>query len=250
MSSDPTYRYPQRKTGQMSGRFFQLGQGRISGYVSSFLGVMNLLGMLAFKFPTWFTTADLRAVYDVDVLRVVLQICLLVSLGFGTLTLVIGRRRIMGWVGIFATFTAIAIGGWAPEPGPLAEPSLSLGLDWLVLDLLGSAVLFVTIEKLLPKYPEQAILRPYWQLDLGFFAMNHLAVGALLLAGNHFAPWAFGWAVSGAVQGFVLSLPLWVQTLLVLVCADFAQYWVHRAFHEIPFLWRFHAVHHSTEYMD
>ena len=28
------------------------------------------------------------------------------------------------------------------------------------------------------------------------------------------------------------------------------QYWTHRAYHEVPFLWRFHAVHHSTRYLD
>jgi lathosterol oxidase len=250
MSADPNYPYPERRIGEMSDRFFAIGQGRISGYIASFLGVMNLLGMLAFKYPTWFTTADLREVYDVDVLRLVLQACLVASLVFGTLTFVIGRRRIMGSVGIAATLAAIAIGGWAPEPGRLDAQPVSLGLDWLVLDLLGSALLFISIEKILPKYPNQAVLRPFWQLDLLFFGMNHLTVGLLLLVGNRFAPWAFGWAVNATLQGLVLSLPVWVQVILLLFCADLAQYWVHRAFHEIPFLWRFHAVHHSTEYMD
>ena len=31
---------------------------------------------------------------------------------------------------------------------------------------------------------------------------------------------------------------------------DFVQYWFHRAFHRIPFLWGFHAVHHSAQKMD
>ncbi len=31
---------------------------------------------------------------------------------------------------------------------------------------------------------------------------------------------------------------------------DFVQYWVHRAFHRVPALWRFHAVHHSAKSMD
>ena len=31
---------------------------------------------------------------------------------------------------------------------------------------------------------------------------------------------------------------------------DLAQYWVHRAFHRIPWLWKFHAVHHSAKSMD
>jgi len=31
---------------------------------------------------------------------------------------------------------------------------------------------------------------------------------------------------------------------------DFGAYWGHRASHHIPFLWRFHAIHHSAEHMD
>jgi sterol desaturase/sphingolipid hydroxylase (fatty acid hydroxylase superfamily) len=251
MSTDPGYHYPERQIGQMSDRFFAIGQGRISGYVSSFLGIMNLLGMLAFKFPTWFTTADLRYEYNIDVLRLTLQACLVASLTFGTLTFVIGRRRVMGTIGIVATLTAIAIGGFAPEPGPvLRENAPSLGLDWLVLDLLGSAIVFVSIEKVWPRYVEQAVLRPYWKLDLAFFAMNHLTIGLLLFVGNHFAPAFFGWAVNQQLQDAMRSLPVAAQAVILVLAADFVQYWVHRSFHEVPFLWRFHAVHHSTLYMD
>ena len=32
--------------------------------------------------------------------------------------------------------------------------------------------------------------------------------------------------------------------------ADLAEYWTHRAYHEMPLLWKFHAVHHSTETLD
>lgn len=39
--------------------------------------------------------------------------------------------------------------------------------------------------------------------------------------------------------------PLLAQLFLMLVIAEFGRYWVHRAAHEIPLLWRFHAVHHS-----
>jgi sterol desaturase/sphingolipid hydroxylase (fatty acid hydroxylase superfamily) len=38
--------------------------------------------------------------------------------------------------------------------------------------------------------------------------------------------------------------------LLGVVLFDLASYWVHRWSHEVPFLWRFHRVHHSTERLD
>ncbi|MCB1563549.1 MAG: sterol desaturase family protein [Alphaproteobacteria bacterium] len=40
--------------------------------------------------------------------------------------------------------------------------------------------------------------------------------------------------------------PMVVQATLGVVAAEFALYWAHRLAHEWPFLWRFHAIHHSV----
>lgn len=40
--------------------------------------------------------------------------------------------------------------------------------------------------------------------------------------------------------------PLWAQVILAVYVAEFGLYWAHRLAHETPFLWRFHAVHHSV----
>lgn len=40
-----------------------------------------------------------------------------------------------------------------------------------------------------------------------------------------------------------------LATIAVLFVADLFQYWLHRAQHASPFLWRFHSVHHSVEEM-
>ncbi|MCU0230151.1 MAG: sterol desaturase family protein [Acidobacteria bacterium] len=40
--------------------------------------------------------------------------------------------------------------------------------------------------------------------------------------------------------------PLAFQVLLGLAIAEFGFYWGHRLAHEWPFLWRFHAIHHSV----
>ena len=36
----------------------------------------------------------------------------------------------------------------------------------------------------------------------------------------------------------------------MILVADLVQYWTHRAYHEVPALWRLHAVHHSVKSMD
>jgi sterol desaturase/sphingolipid hydroxylase (fatty acid hydroxylase superfamily) len=47
-----------------------------------------------------------------------------------------------------------------------------------------------------------------------------------------------------------LELNLFLELLLGLLLFDCWQYWWHRINHVIPFLWRFHAVHHSDAAMD
>jgi len=38
--------------------------------------------------------------------------------------------------------------------------------------------------------------------------------------------------------------------VLTLLCLEFFGYWLHRAYHSVPVLWRIHAVHHSDPEMD
>ena len=42
----------------------------------------------------------------------------------------------------------------------------------------------------------------------------------------------------------------WQGLALDLLILDFWIYWWHRVNHEIPFLWRFHEVHHLDEFLD
>lgn len=53
-----------------------------------------------------------------------------------------------------------------------------------------------------------------------------------------------------AVALWVRSQPRWVQVAEVVLLSDFIGYWFHRAEHVVPWLWRFHAVHHSSEQLD
>lgn len=244
------YEYGEREIEDMSEVALRVGQGRISGAISVALGVISVLSVLAFRYPTWLTTAELRANYDTETLRLVLMACMVVAVVFGVLTFALNRRKRLGALGVLLTVLAYALGGWNVEAGIVNETRVSLGVDWLVLDLLGSAILFIFIEKVIPRYPEQAVLRPEWQLDLFYFSLNHLLIAFLIVLANGFAPQAFGWAVNESFQAKIQSLPLGVQVLLLALGADFVLYWIHRAYHEVPRLWPFHAVHHCAEHMD
>ena len=171
------------------------------------------------------------------------------SLFFGVLTFVLGKQRIMGFAGIAITLIGFALGGYEIPIGEVEPRELSLGVDWLILAFLASAFVFMSLEKLLPKYKDQVILRKEWALDLFYFCFNHLAISAILLYANYHVS-HFQWAESSDFQQFMQSIPVVLQVLLIIIAADFVLYWEHRLFHEVKSLWPIHAVHHSVESMD
>jgi len=228
---------------------FQIGNGRLSGYIAVTLAVLSFLGVLAFHFPQYLTTPQLRQSYDVDVIRQLMFIALVISGSLGLWNMIRNvnkRAAFIAWCFIAIT---IALGGNRIDVADFPDHTPYIGLDWFILDLLGSTLIFVMIEKVFP-FRKQAILRDQWQTDLQHFLINHLIIGFTLLAANQFVSQTFGWAVSNNIQQWVGAMPWWLQLVTVLLCADLVQYAVHRAYHEVPFLWRFHSVHHSVENMD
>lgn len=248
MENQP-YQYQDRQIPLDPNREFRFGEGKISGYSAVFLGGMSLLAVLAYLFPSYLTTTELRQAYDGEALRVVLKYGMYFSLFFGVLTLVLGRYRRMGVTGITLTCIAFALGGYQVPVGTVEPRALSLGVDWLILALMGSIFIFMTLEKLFPRYKNQVILRPQWGLDLFYFCFNHLAISAIILYANYHAS-HFDWALSPTVQQFVQSCPIFLQVVIIILCADFVLYWEHRLYHEARWLWPIHAVHHSVEDMD
>ena len=97
---------------------------------------------------------------------------------------------------------------------------------------------------------DQPVFRPEWQTDFHHFIVNHMVVGFVLLATNLLVHKLFGWAGSDGIRGWVQGLNFWVALFLIVLVADLVQYGTHRAYHELPLLWRLHAVHHSAKHMD
>lgn len=127
---------------------------------------------------------------------------------------------------------------------------MTIGLDWFALNLLLLAVIFIPLERAFPQRPESTTFRPGWVTDGMYLTINHLAVQALtfltLLPATSLAGvWQPAW-----LQAHVTGQPAWIQFIEIVVVADLVQYWIHRAYHAVPALWRIHAVHHSSETMD
>jgi sterol desaturase/sphingolipid hydroxylase (fatty acid hydroxylase superfamily) len=228
----------------------KFGQGMIATILALSLGFLCLLAVLAFHFPQYLTTPELRHQYSVDTLRWMLFVGLIVAGGLSLANLIIGNRRNLNIVAFLFVIAAVALGGSSVPVGNFADNTPYIGLDWFILDLLGSTTLFVVIEKIFPLYKGQPIFREEWQTDLKHFAVNHFLVGLILLTVNFLLNHVFGWLVVSDFQQTIRHIPFLWQLLLCILVADLAQYWTHRAYHEVPYLWRYHAVHHSAKTMD
>jgi sterol desaturase/sphingolipid hydroxylase (fatty acid hydroxylase superfamily) len=92
-------------------------------------------------------------------------------------------------------------------------------------------------------------LRPHARLrgnaptNVGFWLVNLVVIAAVCGA---CACTAANWAAAGGIGLFnVAAAPAWLAVPATIAALDMVSYGWHRANHQIPFLWRFHQVHHS-----
>ena len=84
------------------------------------------------------------------------------------------------------------------------------------------------------------LLAPYFRLPATIIVV-------VLLSGIMTTEQAVDFFASG--RGPLSVLPFWGQVIVYLVVSDFLLYWIHRIFHGAA-MWRFHAIHHSSEEVD
>jgi lathosterol oxidase len=228
----------------------RFGTGWISGVAGTFLGALALLGVLAFWFPGLLTSAQFRAAYPIPLLRALLQVSIGLAFLLGSLSLALRRRKVLGFTAIALSLAATLAGGSSVPVDSDFDQSLTVGLDWFVLNLLLLAIVFVPLERAFPRLPAQTTFRFGWTTDGVHFMVSHLAVQVLtfttLLPATALARF---WQPEG-LQHAIASQPVVLQLVEIVLVADLTQYWIHHAFHRVPWLWRFHAVHHSSRALD
>ena len=193
---------------------------------------------------------ELRALYPIPTCAL-LHVVLVPSFVLGVISVCLRRSKTLGATGIALTLVAALLGGSrVPVDGEIrsgpflgarlvpAEPDRLLG----ALHPAGAA---------LRPAPDQPVFRRDWRTDLTYFFVSCAA-----RPGDDAAHAEAGDGAASTGRARPRSRPgsrrcrASAQFAAILVLTDLTQYWVHRLFHRVPALWRFHAVHHSAETMD
>jgi sterol desaturase/sphingolipid hydroxylase (fatty acid hydroxylase superfamily) len=107
-------------------------------------------------------------------------------------------------------------------------------------------LVFVPLEKLFA-LRKQRVFRAGLLTDLTHILVNRAMTAVLVVALVVVAAIPVFWIRRFDLQG---ALPATAAVALAVALVAVGNYWGHRLTHQVPFLWRFHSVHHSIEQMD
>jgi hypothetical protein len=184
-----------------------------------------------------------RGLRDNPWYRIAIHLTLIAAFALSALSLVLRRDRTLGTCGVAVTLCAALIGGSQATTVVSGRMPLFFGVDFFVLNVLFTGFLFIPLERIFAYKDEQPIFREEWREDLFYYLVSSLMVQVLT-----FLPAKSILAVAPltGVRVCVAKLPFGVQFVVIMLLTDLVQYWVHRAFHRVPWLWKFHSVHHSA----
>jgi sterol desaturase/sphingolipid hydroxylase (fatty acid hydroxylase superfamily) len=110
-------------------------------------------------------------------------------------------------------------------------------------------VIFVPLERLFAAHP-QKIFRKQILTDLGYYFLSSLLPAVLLGYPVALLAWSVRQTVPEPFLQTMVTLPILAKVVIGLIATEIGYYWGHRLSHEIPFLWKFHSIHHSAEQID
>jgi lathosterol oxidase len=227
------------------------GTGWWSGVLSTFFGVLAFGAVLCLHYPQLLSTPEMRAHYPMPIIRMAIQFTIVAAILLGVVSAMLRRKKALALTGLLFSLAACLLGGSSvPINESQLHPGPSLGLDWFLLDMLLMTLILSPIEVLWPAYPKQSVFRNEWFLDVIYFLSTHLPTQLttfLILLPATQLTHMIG---NEKLQAMTAALPWIVQFLLAVFIADLFEYVIHRAMHKVPFMWKFHAIHHSSKALD
>ena len=229
----------------------RFGSGWYSGLFGLFLGIAAFAMVLVLRFPDLLGTPQLEMLRGSDVFRPAVHVMILTAYALSIISLMLRRKKVLGFVALGIALAAALMGGANATASETRHWGVFFGLDFFILNMALTGLMFAPLERAFPHRREQRLFRVEWREDLFYFLISSMLVQVISFL--TFAPSNVILSQTGGFADFraiVGGQPLILQVIEIMILTDLIQYWLHRAFHRVPFLWSFHAVHHSTKAMD
>lgn len=229
----------------------RFGSGWYAGLFAFLLSIAAFAMVLVLRFPAWLGTPQLAVLRDSAAFRPAVHFIILAAYGLAVVSLMLRRNKILGFTALAIALAAALMGGANATATETRNWGVFFGLDFFILNMALAGLMFAPLERFLPHRPDQRLFRVDWREDLFYFLVSSMMVQ--IISFLTFAPSLAivdQTARLGGIRAAIGGQPLVLQVAEIMVLTDFIQYWFHRLFHRIPFLWGFHAVHHSTRAMD
>ena len=179
------------------------GHGWISGVFAVVLGILGLGAVLCFHYPEWLTMPELRGRYPLPYVRALVHVVLVAAFLLGTVSVCLRQNKALGLTGITLVLIAALLGG-SRVPIDRDVPAGGLfGLDWFLLNLILFSVVYIPLERLFAKHPEQPVFRKAWRTDLTYFFLSNLLVQVTTILTLGPAMVFFDWARNPRVVSWV-----------------------------------------------
>ena len=227
-----------------------LGSGWLSGSLALLAAISGFLIVLLRWFPETFSYPEIAFIQDSNIVSFFLRFTLLSGYALSLLSLILSVRKTLGWTALAISVVASLMATTQPTFAGDVPQSIYFGLDFFIINVLLVGFLFVPLERFFPARAEQIVFREEWREDMFYYLVSSMLVQVLGFLTLAPANYVNAEIPLDGIRAFVVGLPFLVQVIIIMAATDFVQYWLHRAFHTFPLLWRFHSIHHSTKKMD
>src|SRR6187455_724777 len=206
----------------------RFGSGWYSGFFGLLLAVSGFALVLVLRYPGWLGSPELMAVRESSAFRPIVHFVILGAYGLAILSLMLRDKKVLGFTALAIAIAAALLGGSNATARDVQSWGIFFGLDFFVLNMILTGLMFAPLERLVPHRRDQRLFRIEWREDLFYFLISSMLVQAITFL--TFAPSTLILDQTGGfadLRAAVASQPLALQVVEIMILTDFAQYWFH-----------------------
>ena len=135
------------------------GSGWYAGFFALVLAIAGIGLVAALRWPGWLATPELAKVETSAWFRPAVHVVLLTSYALALLSLMLRSRKALGFTALAIGIAAALLGGAGVQARETADWGIFFGVDFFIVNLVATGLMFAPIERMWPHNGEQRLFR-------------------------------------------------------------------------------------------